>query len=78
MSTFRTCDDVTLAYTDAGDGRPVVLVHGYTAPAAAWALISDALLAAGYRVIAFDRRSHGESETPTHGPADGAPRSRPG
>ena len=67
MSTFRTNDGVTLAYTDAGEGRPVVLVHGYTAPAAAWVLISDALLAAGHRVIAFDRRSHGESETPWYG-----------
>jgi non-heme chloroperoxidase len=67
MSTFRTTDEVALAYADAGDGRPVVLVHGFTAPAAAWALISDALLAAGHRVIAFDRRSHGESDTPRHG-----------
>ena len=33
MPTFRTTDDVTLAYTDEGEGRPVVLVHGYTAPA---------------------------------------------
>ena len=64
MPTFRTTDDVTLAYTDEGKGRPVVLVHGYTAPAASWALTVDALLAAGYRAIAFDRRAHGESETP--------------
>ncbi len=67
MPTFRTSDDVTLAYTDEGEGRPVVLVHGYTAPAAAWALTVDALREAGYRAIAFDRRAHGESETPTHG-----------
>ena len=67
MPTFRTTDDVTLAYTDEGEGRPVVLVHGYTAPAASWALTVDALLDAGYRAIAFDRRAHGESETPAHG-----------
>ena len=67
MPTFRTTDDVTLAYTDEGQGRPVVLVHGYTAPAASWALTVDALLDAGYRAIAFDRRAHGESETPAHG-----------
>ena len=48
-------------------GSPVVLVHGYTAPAASWALTVDALLDAGYRAIAFDRRAHGESETPAHG-----------
>jgi pimeloyl-ACP methyl ester carboxylesterase len=67
MPTFRTTDDVTLAFTDEGQGRPVVLVHGYTAPATAWVLTVDALLAAGHRVIAFDRRAHGESETPVHG-----------
>lgn len=67
MPTFRTTDDVTLAYTDEGEGRPVVLVHGYTAPATSWALTVDALLGAGFRAIAFDRRGHGESETPAHG-----------
>lgn len=67
MPTFRTTDDVVLAYTDEGAGRPVVLVHGFTAPASSWALTVDALLAAGYRAITFDRRAHGESETPRHG-----------
>lgn len=67
MPTFRTTDDVTLSYTDEGEGRPVLLVHGFTAPASAWALTVDVLLAAGYRAVTFDRRAHGESETPAHG-----------
>ncbi len=67
MPTFRTGDDVTLSYTDEGEGPPVVLIHGYAAPASAWVLTVDALLAAGYRVISFDRRSHGDSETPPYG-----------
>jgi pimeloyl-ACP methyl ester carboxylesterase len=67
MPTYRTTDDVTLAYTDQGEGRAVVLVHGFTAPASAWALTVDALLARGYRAITLDRRAHGESETPAHG-----------
>ena len=76
MATFRTNDGVTLSYTDNaphtdtvgdGAGRPVVLIHGYTAPAAAWAFTIDALLENGYRAIAFDRRCHGESETPAYG-----------
>lgn len=67
MPRFTTNDGVSLAFTDTGDGPPVVLVNGYTAPATAWALNEDALLAAGYRVIGFDRRSSGESETTTHG-----------
>jgi non-heme chloroperoxidase len=67
VPTFRTNDGVNLSYVEEGQGRPVVLIHGYTAPAAAWALTTDALVTAGYRVIAFDRRSHGESETPVFG-----------
>jgi non-heme chloroperoxidase len=59
VPTFRTNDGVNLSYVEEGQGRPVVLIHGYTAPAAAWALTTDALVTAGYRVIAFDRRSHG-------------------
>lgn len=67
MPSFRTGDGVRLAYEDAGDGPVVVLVNGYCAPATAWVLTTDALVAAGYRVIGFDRRSHGESETPMWG-----------
>jgi non-heme chloroperoxidase len=62
MATFTTNDDATLAYTDEGSGLPVVLIAGYAMPATAWALQRDALLEAGHRVIAFDRRSHGESQ----------------
>ena len=67
MPTFRSTDGVTLAYTDEGTGRPIVLIHGYTAPATAWAFTIDALLENGYRAIAFDRRSHGLSDTPAYG-----------
>lgn len=67
MPTFRTSDGVDLCYTDEGGGSPVVLVAGYTAPAESWALTSEALLAADHRVIAFDRRSHGASDTPDWG-----------
>jgi non-heme chloroperoxidase len=67
MPRFSTNDGVSLAYTDTGDGPPVVLVNGYTAPATAWALTEDALLAAGYRVVGFDRRATGESETTMFG-----------
>jgi len=67
MSTFCTSDGVNLSYIEDGKGHPVVLIQGFTAPAAAWALTTDALVAVGYRVIAFDRRCHGESETPVFG-----------
>ena len=73
MARFTTNDGVGLHYTDSGPktqsgpGRPVVLVHGYTAPATAWALTEDALLDAGHRVVCFDRRSTGDSDTPMFG-----------
>ncbi len=67
MRFFTTDDGVRLAYEDHGEGPVVVLVNGYCAPATAWTLTTDALVAAGYRVLAFDRRAHGESETPWWG-----------
>ena len=67
MPTFTTSDHVQLSYTDEGSGPLVVLIAGYCAPATSWALTQDALVDAGYRVVAWDRRSHGESETTLFG-----------
>ena len=67
MSTIVTSDGVTLHYTDAGSGPAVVLIAGFTASAETWELQRAALLAAGYRVLGFDRRSHGESDSPAYG-----------
>ncbi|MTD16693.1 alpha/beta fold hydrolase [Nakamurella sp. YIM 132087] len=66
-NSFLTNDGVRLAYTDTGSGPPVVLVAGFTAPATSWSLQVPALRDAGHRVIGFDRRSHGGSESPFHG-----------
>jgi len=46
-----------------GDGRPVVLVHGWPLSGASWSEQVPALTAAGYRVITYDRRGFGRSET---------------
>ncbi len=66
--TFSS-DGVTLSYFDEPgprpDAEPVLLIHGFASNAATnwvdtgWA---SELLAAGYRVIAFDNRGHGASE----------------
>ena len=64
---LRTDDGVKLGYSDQGSGIPVVLMAGYSAPATAWYREEETLLKHGYRVIAFDRRSHGSSENPPHG-----------
>jgi non-heme chloroperoxidase len=58
---------VTLYYEDHGSGQPVVLIHGYPLSSASWEKQVPVLLAAGYRVIAYDRRGFGKSSQPTTG-----------
>jgi peroxiredoxin len=53
--------DVDLFYTDQGDGQPVVLIHGFPLNGESWGKQQKALLDAGYRVIAYDRRGFGAS-----------------
>jgi non-heme chloroperoxidase len=58
---------VHLHYEDHGSGQPVVLIHGYPLSSASWEKQIPVLLAAGYRVIAYDRRGFGKSSQPTAG-----------
>ncbi len=58
-------DSVRLHIDDSGgSGRPVVLIHGWPLSAQAWAPQVSALRAAGYRVVAYDRRGFGRSDKP--------------
>lgn len=50
-----------------GDGRPVVLIHGWPLSAEAWKPQVGPLKDAGYRVVAYDRRGFGRSEKPDGG-----------
>ncbi|WP_031509076.1 alpha/beta fold hydrolase [Streptomyces megasporus] len=52
---------IDLYYEDHGSGRPVVLVHGYPLDGNSWERQTRELLAAGYRVITYDRRGFGRS-----------------
>lgn len=70
LGTFPGRDGLELAYRWTGEGRPLVLLHGFTGsglqflqhgPAAA-------LASHGYRVIVPDLRGHGDSARP-HDPA---------
>lgn len=66
MPSFITTDDVRLNYADEGQGRPVLLLHGFLSSAARnWGRLIPALVQAGRRVIAPDCRGHGGSEAPT-------------
>ena len=59
--------NIDLYYEDHGSGEPVVLIHGYPLSGASWEKQVPALLAARYRVIAYDRRGFGRSSQPTDG-----------
>lgn len=52
---------VTIDYFTAGEGRPIVLVHGITESRRAWDPVFAPLIAAGHRVTAVDLRGHGAS-----------------
>lgn len=54
-------------YDSGGEGRPVVLIHGWPLSGHAWRPQKPALEDAGYRVIAFDRRGFGDSDKPQGG-----------
>lgn len=52
---------VTLRGNEAGEGTPVVLLHGLTATRRYVVMGSKALERGGHRVIAYDARGHGRS-----------------
>jgi len=58
---------INLYYEDLGSGKPVVLIHGYPLNGHSWERQTMALLDAGYRVVAYDRRGWGQSSQPTTG-----------
>jgi non-heme chloroperoxidase len=58
---------IDLYYEDHGAGDPVVLIHGWPLSGRSWEKQVSALLEAGYRVIAYDRRGFGYSSKPTIG-----------
>jgi non-heme chloroperoxidase len=58
---------IEVYYEDHGAGSPVVLIHGWPLSGASWEKQTAALLAAGHRVITYDRRGFGRSSKPTIG-----------
>ena len=58
---------IKLYYEDHGSGSPVVLIHGWPLSGASWEKQTAALLAAGHRVITYDRRGFGRSSKPATG-----------
>jgi non-heme chloroperoxidase len=67
MPFIKTRDNVDLYVKDWGDGRPVILTHGWPLNADSWEDQALVLADAGYRVIAYDRRGFGRSGQPWTG-----------
>jgi pimeloyl-ACP methyl ester carboxylesterase len=63
-----TDDGVLLAGEEAGDGPPIVLLHGLTATRRYVVMGSRLLERSGHRVVAYDARGHGRS-SPAPDPA---------
>lgn len=58
---------VDLYYEDHGTGKPIVLIHGWPLSGRSWEPQVQTLVAAGYRVITYDRRGFGASSQPSVG-----------
>jgi pimeloyl-ACP methyl ester carboxylesterase len=57
---------VRITYVDQGQGEPVLLLHGFGSNKEVWQeVVAPRLMAAGFRVIAYDARGHGASGNPT-------------
>jgi pimeloyl-ACP methyl ester carboxylesterase len=59
--------ELHLHYEDHGRGDAVILIHGYPLNGTSWEKQTAALLAAGKRVITYDRRGFGKSSQPATG-----------
>jgi 3-oxoadipate enol-lactonase len=55
--------DLNISVSDAGDGPPVILLHGFACGKRMW-LHQVRALKRGFRVIAYDQRGHGLTDAP--------------
>ena len=54
---------ITINYEVHGEGKPLVLAHGYTASQRMWDSVLPAI-SARYRTVIYDTRGHGKSTAP--------------
>ncbi|PSJ57211.1 alpha/beta fold hydrolase [Kumtagia ephedrae] len=62
--SVKLANGLTLAYVESGDtdGKPTLLIHGYSDNSRAWSLIAPFLK--DRRLLAIDLRGHGKSDAP--------------
>ena len=68
---------IRIHYEDHGSGPPVVLVHGYAQNGHSWEKQETTLLAAGHRVITYDRRGNFISHPAQAGTHENGPENPP-
>ncbi len=66
MAYFTTSDNVKLFYETKGQGKPIVLIHGWSCSHLHYKGQIDEL-AKTYQVTSIDLRGHGVSEVPDYG-----------
>ncbi|MCJ8164164.1 alpha/beta hydrolase [Pontibacter sp. E15-1] len=57
-------EHIHLHYQDCGEGRPVILIHGWPLSHRMWENQIQDIVDAGFRCIAYDRRGFGDSDRP--------------
>jgi pimeloyl-ACP methyl ester carboxylesterase len=57
-------DDISVSYEEHGQGEPLLLIYGFAGGSLAWRPEVVASLARSFRVITFDNRGTGHSDTP--------------
>jgi haloacetate dehalogenase len=64
----EVADGVSIRARSAGDGPPVLLLHGYPQTHACWHRVAPRLVAAGFAVVLADLRGYGDSSKPASTP----------
>jgi pimeloyl-ACP methyl ester carboxylesterase len=76
MITGIRVTDVTIALEDAGEGAPILLLHGFPATRCLWSRVAPLLTGARFRVLLPDLVDYGESEAPARARIDMASQAR--
>lgn len=64
---IETAANVKLYVKDYGEGKPVILIHGWPLSSEMWEYQMETLVQNNFRVIAYDRRGFGKSSQPYEG-----------
>lgn len=67
MPKVLLSNGIRIHYLQVGDGPDVVMVHGITGNLAVWHLQIVSALSDGFRILTYDLRGHGYSDTPPSG-----------